>query len=71
MLEDVPAAPMLGRHVDAALGVEPCLAVGLDPTALGAQQPGGHAQDARLACSRGAGEGEALAGLDAQLDVEG
>ena len=67
VLEHVAAAAALRGHVDPALGVEPDRAVRLHAAARRAQQPGGHAQDARLARARGPGQRQALAALDRQL----
>jgi hypothetical protein len=47
-LEEHSAASRLGRHLDPALGVEPDLAVDLDPTACRAHEAGDDAEDRRL-----------------------
>jgi len=44
LLEDEPDRPLLGPQVDPPLGVEPRLAVALDPSASGAGEPGDRPQ---------------------------
>ena len=70
LLEDVATAAVLGSNVDAALGVEPDLAVGLNAAALGTHEPGHDAQHARLARPGRAGQGEALPRRHLERNVE-
>ena len=70
VLEDVAAAAPLRGHVDVALGVEPGGAVRVHSAVRRPQQPGGHAQDARLPRARRPGERQAASALDRQLHVQ-
>ena len=69
-LEQVAAAAPLGRKIDAAHGVEPDILPGDHTTCLGAQEARRYAKDACLSGTGGAGEREALAGPNGDLDGE-
>ena len=70
LLEDVAAAPPLGRDVDAALGVEPHLLAAGHAPAVRVHEAGRDAQHRGLAGARRPGEREAGAGRDLERDVE-
>ncbi len=70
LLEQVAAAPPLGRDADAARRVEPELLSAGDAAARGREQAGHRAQHARLAGARRARQREALAGRHLELEVE-
>ena len=70
VLEDEAAAPPLGRQLDSGVGVEPGLAVALDPAAPRPDEPGDRPQHGRLARARRPDERQAPAAPTSSSSLE-